>query len=515
MTGPGDGADPPAPSANRLIARGGLWSLSAQVAPAVVMLVLTPAIIDTIGIRGFGVYALALGITLLLSAFDGGISTSAQRFFAVLQGGGDAAGATRLLKTLLLVVTAAALVVTTVMWVVAGPLATALNIPRALEDDAVLLFTLQGPLLGLLLVQQVFRALLAAHHRFRLISMAVTAGAAVYAVTALLALETGAGLRGLALALLLQQTVVALGFGLAAVRQTVRGRGLTTRQELRTFFGHAWRVQVAGVAYFVNTQADTLIIGAVLPVSNVGLYSAGASFASQLRNIPLNALLPVQSVLGTALGTSGQSAAVAEFVRLQRLWVRTLSGYVAVACASAWFGVTAWLGQDLSLAGVIATVLLVGYGVNLLTGVLSIFVAVLGAPELLARYGVASMLVNLALTVPLVFLGPVGVVVATATAHVAGSLYLLRLARTRLSVSVPSFLADVPWLPVLLTGAVTLGLQFVARPLIPSGPVGLLATGVPAFLGLLFFASTSSESRAAVRSLAHRVVDKLRAAARP
>ena len=61
-------------------------------------------------------------------------------------------------------------------------------------------------------------------------------------------------------------------------------------------------MQLTGLAGLVNLQADTFIVGAFAPLSAVGFYSVGASFAAQIRAVPTNALGPAQAVLGRQRG---------------------------------------------------------------------------------------------------------------------------------------------------------------------------------------------------------------------
>jgi len=98
--------------------------------------------------------------------------------------------------------------------------------------------------------------------------------------------------------------------------------------------------------------------------------------------------------------------------------------------------------------------------------------------------------VGLALTLALVVpFAIIGTVVATAISHVVTALLVLRLARRRLPGHTRSFLADVPWLPALLAAAVVVGLEVLARPLVPQGPLGLVLSGLVAAPGLVLFAA--------------------------
>lgn len=487
-----------APRNLQVVARGGAWSLFGQLVPVALALALVPYMIRQLGVEGYGVYMFAVGVGALMLALDGGISGSAQRFFAVSGAAGDMAYVSRLLHSLLLLVLAAATALGVAVYLAAPAVVRLANIPIQLQDEAAAVLRLQAPIVAVALVQAVMRALLAANNRFRTLNLVAISAASAYSCGAFALLAAGGGVSALAVMLLAQQVLGVLIL-LPLVRHHVQPRlGLATRTELRQFFTYAWRTQVAGISAFTNLQADTLIIGAALPVRSVGIYSAGANFAMQLRAIPSNALSPMQSVLGRTIGARGLVETLQEFGRLQRLWVLSVTGYAAVALGSAWFTVSSWLGPELRQAGVIATILIVGNSINLLTGALTALLPALNLPGPLARYGVFSMVLNLVLTLPLVLFGVLGVVVATALAQIGGSLYLLRLTRRATQDPIPSFLVDVPWLPFFATTAVTAALQLLAQPLVPQGVAGLLACMLPAALGMSFYILTVPDLRSVV-----------------
>jgi O-antigen/teichoic acid export membrane protein len=191
---------------------------------------------------------------------------------------------------------------------------------------------------------------------------------------------------------------------------------------------------------------------------------------------------------------------------MQRLWVIAATGWGVVAMAAAWFGVTAWLGPDFDISGAVAVIMLAGYLVTLWASVLNLWTQVRGAPQLNARGASVGAAVNLALTVALVVpFGILGTVSATATSQVVASILLLRLARRRLSGVTRSFLAEVPVLPSLAAAAVVVGLEFLARPIVPGGAAGLLVCGLVAAPGLVVYALMAFGVRASVQFVRHRL----------
>jgi O-antigen/teichoic acid export membrane protein len=477
------------PGSAGVVVRGGGWYLLGQSAPLIVAVVLTPYVVHGLGVERYGLFALATAVTTFIGSFDGGIRASAQRFLAVYAGREDDARSTRLVITLTLLVGGLGAVLVTVLVLAGSTLLSLIGIPRELVPEGAFLLVALAVSVSLGMLQGLYTAVLNAHHRYALINISRIIAYALYAVAVLYAVHSGQGLRGIALALVGQALLSTCVLVPTAARYLGRAHvGLLSRQELREFLRYSLRVQVTGLAGLVNLQADMLIVGAFAPLAAVGYYSVGATFASQLRALPTNALSPVHALLGRAFG-GAEADARADFERLQRFWVIGSTGLMSVGIGAAWFGILAWLGDGYQLSAFVAVVLLAGHVVNLWTAVLTLWLGVVGRPELEARYGIAGMLLNVVLTLALaVPFGVPGVVVATMVAQVLGSLYLRRLVRRRLPGGARSFLLDVPVVPALAALTLTVAVEYVARPLCPDGPLGLLVCGMLAVPGLACFA---------------------------
>lgn len=479
----------PVRSASALVLRGGAWNVLGLLTPLLTTIVLTPFIIDGLGLARYGLFVLAVTISLFLASFDGGISASAQRYFAVYAGTDDRGAATRLLVTLVALVAALGCVLFVALFFLGPPLLRALDVPGELLPEGEFLLRTLSAIVGLGLLQQLFAAVLNARHRFALTSLTRSASYGVYALGAFIAVQQDFGLRGLALSLV-GQTVVAVAVLLPCACRylSLQHVRLLPWTELQRFLRYAATVQVTGLLGLVNLQADVLIVGAFLPVREVGVYSVGGTFAAQLRSIPLNVLAPAQAVLGQAYGDRGEVDARPDFERLQRLWVQGTAGWCAVGLGAAYFGVTAWLGSEFTTSAVVATVLLAGYAINLWTGMATTWLRVVGRPELEARYGLAGVVANVVLTLVLVVpFGLLGVVAATAAGQLIGTAYLLRLVRSRYSRDLRSFVRDVPVVPAVLATAATVALELLARPAAPGGPLGLVYSGVVAAPALVLY----------------------------
>ena len=252
-------------------------------------------------------------------------------------------------------------------------------------------------------------------------------------------------MRGAAVTILAQQLAAALLLVPRSLRYLTRtGMGFFTRGELHEFLVFSTKVQVVGWATLFLQEISAVVIGAVLPVRNVAVFNAGASFATQLRGVPINVIPPIQTTLGHALGRGGEDALVTEARRLQRFWIIGITGWCAAAGPACYFGIRAWLGPQFHASGIIALAMMLGSVFYLSTKVLTTTLTVSGRPGFEARYCVAMVVVNLVLLPAGVALGPVGVVSAAVVAQAASAAYLGRIVRREWSTSRISLSADVP-----------------------------------------------------------------------
>ncbi len=127
------------------------------------------------------------------------------------------------------------------------------------------------------------------------------------------------------------------------------------------------------------------------------------------------------------------------------------------------------------------------------------YAGAVGKAGVLARYGVVSMVINIVLTVPMVLLGSLGVVAATAIGALVAAVYMLHDMRRSVRSDLPNPLRYVPLLRGAVAAALTFGLEVAIRPYLPVGPIGLLGAGVPALVGLGVFGALMLGPRPALR----------------
>lgn len=470
------------------------WQTLAQLAPLVINLVLTPYIIHGLGPQRYSVFLLVTSIAAMLGQFDGGIGQAALRFFTINVGRSDAAATTRLLCTVGLLVAACGALLTIAAFAATDDILTFFRVAPELFGEAGLLLRVLCALVGVLLLRNVFNSVLIASLHFRITATAILLGHLVYVVGLVLTVEHGWGLPGVAVTMIAQQILGTLVTLPRALRLLDRaGLAFLSREDTRAFFFYAWKVQVSGLSGMIQTQKDQLVAGRVLSAQESGPFGQGSNFASQIKMLPLNALAPFQAMIGAKVGQVGPEGAVATAMRLQRVWVRVITGWCVLGVPATFVGVRAWLPDSYADSAVVAAILVGAAFFPLAAVVLKVWTLSLGRPGIDVRASGVSLAANFAASLLLYpWFGMFGVVVGTAIGQASSALFYAWAAHRLLPVTLRHFLRDTPWWQGAVTLVLATGLALGVAPVLPRGVLGLLgaaAAALPAalvYVGLVF-----------------------------
>ncbi len=413
----------------RRVAGNSVGLMGLQLARLVIAFLLTPFMLNQLGLLQFGLWTFLGSATGMLGILDLGIGTTFVRFIARHHATGDMVSIARLASLGVAIYLVLGVLLSPVALAV-GPLVVHhLHLAPPLASEAFRVFLLLFAYLFVANAMAPMSALLAGMGDLRLASLAGLAGQVVYAVLVAVTLLGGAGLYGVVLASFCQVAVVAAICYVIARRRLDRvfanplriGRDLLG--EVLSFGG--W-MQINKLSTMVNLETDAVVIGAAVSVSDVGIYQVANRLALLTRMFPL-------TLLSALLPAASAAYAEADHALLRRLRTegnRVLTGFSlvvggAIASLSPAF-IDAWLPHRYPHLQIIVLLLVVSYVINNLTGVGTTMVQAAGRPRLEVEYGVVGALLNVGLTVGLVFeFGLYGVLAGTVAGIVLSSLYFL------------------------------------------------------------------------------------------
>src|ERR1035437_5871882 len=391
-----DASDPPHNlRIGRVLARGTSWQTGPQVVAWVINIGMTPYVISGLGAGRYSIFLLIQTLTMMLSTFDGGLGLSALRYYTLYAGRDDRASTTRLLVTVSAVLGAFFSVIFTALLLAAPFVLSFFKVNAQYRLESLFLLRTVTAIVYVVFIRNLFNSILYAHQRFRATAIASFASYAVYAGGLVLTVQHGWGLWGIGYTFIAQQTVASRITLPATLHYLDRGAiGWMKRADLVEFLRYAWKVQIASFITLFTAQKDQLVAAYLLSAQLSGPYGQGASFAEQLRLLPYNAISPMQALIGSTVGHDGPEAAVGTAARVQRMWVRGITGWFAVGIPACYFGLRAWLPASFEISGLVGAILLAGFFFFMAASVLLLWALTLGHPELDVRYGVVGLVIN-------------------------------------------------------------------------------------------------------------------------
>jgi O-antigen/teichoic acid export membrane protein len=301
---------PTAPGAPVVLARNAAWNGASYVVHALLLLVLSPFIVQALGHERFGVWVLVNALTGYLGIADFGIRPAIVHYVARHHALGDAPAVNRYVNSALLTLAAGACLVL----LAAGGLAPALpgwfGVPAEGHAEAALALLLSAAGLAVTLVLNAFSAVLIGRQRYDLtcrVDLAVTVARTLGIVGVLLA---GGGLLALA-AVNVAAGLIEMGWktGLAfreapALRVAPRLASRGASGDLLRYGGY--NLLVAFALHLVY-QTDEVVIARVLDLSDVTFYERAAVLAASVRLLCWAASRVLMPELGArdALGDHG------------------------------------------------------------------------------------------------------------------------------------------------------------------------------------------------------------------
>jgi membrane protein EpsK len=290
-------------SAARLV-RNTLANGAASVLGVLVFLVLTPFLVVQLGAEAYGVYTLALTLSVLggyASFTDLGIEAATARFVAEARLDGDDELVNRIASTTLAFFGSLAVVLAPLIAGLSFVLVDFFDVPDDLRGQAVLCFALTGAQLLFEMPARTYFAVLEGTQRFTAYQACqifrLVAQSAMFVVV--LVLDLGVGALGGAMAM---SSLLVLLLAHRLAHRVVPSLNVSprhaSREQLRTMFGYS--SGLVGLRLFgtLYLQMDRVIVGAAMGPRFVTIYEIAnklRSSAAMVQSVAASALVPASA----------------------------------------------------------------------------------------------------------------------------------------------------------------------------------------------------------------------------
>jgi O-antigen/teichoic acid export membrane protein len=491
-----------------------LANWGAFVIVAVVNFFLSPYIVHHLGDTVYGIWALVGSVTGYLGLLDLGVRSAVTRYLARYAAAGDTEAAGRMASSALALFSASAVLAL----LLAGSLAAAMPHLFHLSPEylapARMAVLAGGVTVGLSLVAGVFGGTIAGLQHFTLLSSLDVGLELCRAAAVWLVLGRGGGIIGLALVQLSLALIRLVTYRtmcrrlipwLRLSRDSV-GRG--TIRTIISFSGYATLLHSSGMLILYS---DSLVIGALLPVSAVTFFAIGASLTEYGRTVLSGisqTLTPMTSAMEAASDKEAVSQAFRRSIRLGTLVVLPILVTFLVRGPS-FIGL--WMGEGYrDASGSILRILTLALCFAASYQIVTATMIGLNQHRSMAFIYLAEGGVNLVLSLILARpFGIVGVALGTAIPRLTASIYYgPKVAREALHVSRVAFAREAWLRPIgamVPFGLVSLAFEHYWRASSLSLYFAQVALAIPAaLLGAWLVALDDDERAAAHRWLGDR-----------
>jgi O-antigen/teichoic acid export membrane protein len=462
-----------------------LATYGAEIVNAVAALVATPLLLHHLGSTAFGVWALAGSVILYLELFEFGFGSATTRLVAE-DAGIDPDAVARTVNTSVAVLMLLGLVALLAGLVISVSASTWFSIPRQLEHQTALVFSILVVSLAISIPLDTFGGALMGHQRSDLLSLTNLALSLLTNLAAVTIVLLGGGLVPLALA------AAAISIAMHPVRWRLLKRlvpslrlslRLVDRSRLRLTVGASGWFLLRDLAIVAINRLDLLVVGVVLGVKEVALFAIGLKLA-QLGQKALTPLAALFFPHASSIARRGTRSDIAALL-LDGTRIAMLAGMPVMLTLTLLSDLTvrAWVGPGHESAATVLIFLALGRGLMSISETPRGLLAGAGHIKAVALLTVTEAVANLALSIALVrLLGAAGVALGTTLAVVIVSLPTsVLLANHVTSVSLWSLVTRA-LVPHLLPACATTGMLLVARELLPAASLLVLPTAVLAIV---------------------------------
>jgi O-antigen/teichoic acid export membrane protein len=394
-----------------------------------VTLLLTPYILHKLGVQVFAVWSLVFVVANYLGLLDFGIRTSFAKYIAEYHTKKDPDSINAVINCGIIFYLAISIFITGLALALRGSIISLLQIPPSIHAES--MFAILGMVLIFCMNNtfSIFEAVLVGLQRMDVQNKIIIVASVFNIGGTFFFLEKGFGIKGLVInygIVSLIIVVVNIYFSYRLLPHIRIGIFRVNRNIFKILFSFGIKMQVCNFAAMIYFQADKIILSHFLGLNFVTFYELGQKAANAIRTFPillLSALVPAVSELDTSNDKE----------KLRELYERG-SKYIALLVFPLIFLsiiiapdlINIWVGDKFSLAILSFQILIIGYGINVLTGMGTSIVRGIGKPEYETRYAVLTLFMQLTLSIVLVqIFGFKGILASVLITALVVSLYFL------------------------------------------------------------------------------------------
>ncbi|MFV1952017.1 MAG: oligosaccharide flippase family protein [Nitrospinota bacterium] len=470
-----------------------LYTGLGQICSILLLILITPYMVSKLGIERYGIWVLIGAIINYLGLIDLGIGTAYVKHIAEYYIKKDYKEINRIVNTGILFYLILGVLILILLLKFDFIITNFFKFSREHKSD--FLFVFYGVLIIFVLssIFTIFRAVLNGLQRMDITNLISVAISVPRFAGIIIILSLGYGLRGLVIISL----VIAILTGITQIYFCFRilpelrlNPLFFNYRSFKRLFNYGIKLQAVKLCELINLYADKILLGHFLGIGVVGFYELGAKIAmipKLLGSILLPAITPASSELYALNNKKVLNELYVRGTRFLVLLVAPLATFVFVNASDI---MAMWVGDHGYERSITAVhILIIGYSVHLLTGVLASIAKGMGIPQYEMRFSILVSIINIVLsTVLIIKIGCVGALIGTSLSMILGSIYFMSIIHKVIEQKtdfimntflIPIITAIISSMPVYLLNNISY------RFFIPAGRIDYLL--IILVNGLLFF----------------------------
>jgi O-antigen/teichoic acid export membrane protein len=432
-----------------------------------VALILTPYILHKLGIQVFAVWSLVFVVANYLGVMDFGIKTSFAKYIAEHYTKKDQDSINAVINCGIIFYLAFSIFITLLAILLKGPIISLLKIPASIYEESVF------AILGMVIIFSVnntfniFEAVLIGLQRMDIQNKILIFASPFNIAGTFFFLEKGFGIRGLVINYGIVSLIIILlniYFSYRLLPQIRIGFAWVHKEVFKKLFSYGVKMQISSFAFIMHQQADKIILSHFLGLNFVAFYELGQKAANGIKTLPillLTALVPAVSELEAR---DNKDKLMELYKRGSKYISLMVFPLIFLSITIAPDLINLWVGDKFPLAVLSFQILVIGYVINVLTGMGTSVVRGIGKPEYETRYAVLTLVMQLVLSLTLVqLLGYKGVLVSVLITTIVAALYFLLIFHKLFKLDFKTFAKTTyvkPLVASLIAFAITYGLSY-------------------------------------------------------
>lgn len=416
---------------SKKILRNTVYNLAGAGCSMLVSLILTPYILNYIGIEKFGIWVIANVLVAYFGFFDFSVATPLIKYASEFYVKKDFSRLNQLFNTSFLFYLTLVIIMSFIGLILSSLMPNLFTIPAGLYKESLFVIRMCILAFACMTIFGIFANILIGLQRMDIENKILITSSIINIIGTVFVLKSGYGLpgliinylvviliRGILAAIMVFKIVPEFKFNIFGFEKTI----------FKMLFGFGAQFHLAKFAFLVTFQIDKILLARLLNISSVAFYELGSKITFTIRRLSFLLILAMVPAASELDATRGRAALYNFYLRGSKYLTLISAPAFLFVIFNARLILAAWLGSGYIESIAVIQILALGYLANVLTGIASATTVGMGKPEFEMKCGLVVAPLNIVLSILLILkIGLVGACAGTTISLIIGAIFLLKM----------------------------------------------------------------------------------------